>query len=351
MGDSDTPASGGSTAPDPQPASDPAAPGEDGDRTQEGWLERLKAAVGLRGGSLHRDDLTEALQGDALLESFTPDERSMLRNLLSMRELRVADVMVPRADIEAVEIGVSLGELIKSFKECGHSRMPVYRETLDDPLGMVHIKDLLAHMSRVAEAPSDPENKRRKRYPGDLDLKRVDLAKPLSELGLVRTILFVPPSMQATALLANMQAARVQMALVIDEYGGTDGLISLEDIVETVFGEIDDEHDDDEAPTIVRETDGTFLADARATLEEVVEIIGEDFAKVEHDEEIDTIGGLVFSLIGRIPVRGELISVPGFEFEILDADPRRIKRIRIRRRLPGEPRRRTRPAPGPADGA
>ena len=146
-----------------------------------------------------------------------------------------------------------------------------------------------------------------------------------------------------------MQAARVQMALVIDEYGGTDGLVSLEDIVETVFGEIDDEHDDDEAPTVAKESEGSFLADARATLEDAAEALGEEFAAIQHDESIDTVGGLVFSLLGRIPVRGELVSVPGLEFEILEADPRRIKRLRIRRRAPSEPKRRSRPTTGPAD--
>lgn len=352
MGDPDNPPSGGTppSAEAGRQSTETAPSSPEGERPPEGWLERLKAAVGLRGGALHRDDLTEALEGDKLLASFTPDERSMLRNLLSMRELRVADVMVPRADIESVEIGISLGELIKAFKDCGHSRMPVYRDTLDDPVGMVHIKDLLAHMTQFAELPAEEAEKKRKRPPAGLDLKRVDLAKPLAEIGLVRNVLFVPPSMPARALLANMQAARVQMALVIDEYGGTDGLVSLEDIVETVFGAIDDEHDSDDAPTLVKETEGSFLADARATLEEAAEALGEEFAAIQHDEAIDTVGGLVFSLLGRVPVRGELVSVPGFEFEVLEVDPRRIQRLRIRRRAASEPKRRTRATPGHPDG-
>ncbi|MFO1184826.1 MAG: hemolysin family protein [Bauldia sp.] len=351
MGDPTSPPDGGPVPPRNAAQSSQSTPAQagEGDRQADGWLERLKAAVGLRGGTLHRDDLAEALEDDDLLQSFSPDEKSMLRNLLSMRELRVADVMVPRADIEAVEIGVSLGELIKAFQSCGHSRMPVYRETLDDPVGMVHIKDLLAHMSRQAELAPEEAEKKRKRPAAGLDLKRVDLNKPLAELGLVRNVLFVPPSMPARSLLGNMQAARVQMALVIDEYGGTDGLVSLEDIVETVFGEIDDEHDDDEAPTVAKESEGSFLADARATLEDAAEALGEEFAAIQHDESIDTVGGLVFSLLGRIPVRGELVSVPGLEFEILEADPRRIKRLRIRRRAPSEPKRRSRPTTGPAD--
>ena len=232
--------------------------------------------------------------------------------------------MVPRADIEAVDLGVSLGELLLAFQASGHSRMPVHRETLDDPVGLVHIKDLMSHITRLAAV--DAEGGKAK-----IDLRRVDLERPLAEADLVRNILFVPPSMPVTALLASMQATRMQLALVIDEYGGTDGLVSLEDVIEMVVGDIEDEHDDDEGPMIVPEGDGVFLADARADLHDVSAAVGTEFTGGEAAEDVETVGGLVFSLLGRIPVRGELVNAPGgYEFEILDADPRRIKKLRIR---------------------
>jgi CBS domain containing-hemolysin-like protein len=164
------------------------------------------------------------------------------------------------------------------------------------------------------------------------DLGRIDINKPLSETGIVRQLLFVPPSMLASDLMARMQASRIQMALVIDEYGGTDGLVSLEDIVEMVVGDIEDEHDDDEV--MIRKTsDDVFIADARAELEEIAELVGSDFDIREQLEDVDTLGGLIFSSLGRIPVRGEVVqALPGFEFHVLEADPRRIKKVRITRK-------------------
>ena len=343
-----------------QTLSDPGAgtpqDGEPGEstRSHESWLDRLRAAVGLKGAGTLRQDLAAALaapQDDAA--DFTPEERAMLANILRLRDTRVDDVMVPRADIVAVEIDASLGEVLVTFLKSGHSRMPVFRETLDDPVGLIHIKDLMAHIAAAAGGPVDKADGTTART-GDsaaeikLDLASVDLGRTLAKAGLVRNILFVPPSMPVAALLANMQAAHMQLALVIDEYGGTDGLVSLEDALEMVVGDIEDEHDDDEGPMIVPDKDGGFLADARADLDEVAKVLGTDLAAGEHGEDIDTIGGLVFALVGRIPVRGELVSAPGgYEFEVLDADPRRIKRLRISRRPPGsrEPRRRYRPPP------
>ncbi len=336
----------------PAPADPPADPDssrrpEEGeDRSSESWLERLKTTFGLRQSASIREDLADALADESGMDSFSPEERAMLANILRLREVRVDDVMVPRADIEAVEIGIPLGDLLTTFRKSGHSRMPVYRETLDDPVGFVHIKDLMGHVAERAEVAGADQ-------PPRLDLSQVELAGTLAGARLVRNILFVPPSMPVTTLLATMQASRMQLALVIDEYGGTDGLVSLEDVVEMVVGDIEDEHDDQAGPMIVPDGDGTFLADARADLDEVAEAMGADFSRNEDDEDIDTIGGLVFSLIGRIPVRGELISAPdGLEFEILDADPRRIKRLRIYRRAAGEgrsePRRRMRAPTDPA---
>lgn len=341
---------------DPSPGSAQESEPGDSTRPHDSWFDRLRAAVGLKGAATLRQDLAAALaapEDDAA--GFTPEERAMLSNILRLRDMRVDDVMVPRADIEAVEIDAGLGELLVTFLKSGHSRMPVFRETLDDPVGLVHIKDLMAHIAGSAgrQAAKGGDNNA---GPGDsaeqeaarLDLACVDLGKTLASAGLVRNILFVPPSMPVATLLANMQAAHMQMALVIDEYGGTDGLVSLEDAIEMVVGDIEDEHDDDNGPMIVPDKDGGFLADARADLEEVAHVVGTDFAAGEHGEDVDTVGGLVFALVGRIPVRGELVSAPGgYEFEILDADPRRIKRLRISKRLAGprEPRRRHRPPP------
>jgi CBS domain containing-hemolysin-like protein len=332
-----------------EPESRSVAPA-DGERTPESWLDKLRSAMGLRPAASFREDLADALADEGAAGSFTPEERAMLGNILRLREVRVDDVMVPRADIDAVEINVTLGDLFAAFRESGHSRMPVYRETLDDPVGMIHIKDLLGYVTGAATVTEEEAKKKRKRFPANLDLRKIDLAMRLSETDLVRTTLFVPPSMPVAALLASMQATRVQMALVIDEYGGTDGLVSLEDVVEIIVGDIEDEHDDDNAPMVVADRDGGFVADARADIDEVAEAIGAELAAGEEGEDIDTIGGLVFSLLGRVPVRGELLSVPGgFEIEILDADPRRIKRLRIYRpqNERQEPRRRPKPPAEP----
>jgi CBS domain containing-hemolysin-like protein len=290
--------------------------------------------------------MTDAAEGDV----FSPDERAMLHNILRFREVRVADVMVPRADIEAVDQNITIGELMILFEESGRSRMPVYAETLDDPRGMVHIRDLLSYVAKQARnkrrgstkaakgaqpivdvSPEHLQKMPRSAKP-NFDLARVDLQQTVAEAGIIRKILFVPPSMLASDLLRRMQVNRTQMALVIDEYGGTDGLASHEDIVEMVVGDIDDEHDDEEV-MFKRVSEDMFVADARVELEEIAEAIGPDFDITEQVDEVDTLGGLIFSELGRIPVRGEVVqALPGFEFHILDADPRRIKRVRITRK-------------------
>ena len=268
----------------------------------------------------------------------------MLNNILRLREVRVEDVMMPRADIEAVEITTTLGELMRLFEQSGHSRMPVYSETLDDPRGMVHIRDVLAHITKFARAKKGSATKKPAGVDAS-DLANVDLAKTIGDLDLIRPVLFVPPSMLASDLMARMQATRTQMALVIDEYGGTDGLVSLEDIVEMVVGDIEDEHDDDE-PMITQTGDGVFVVDGKAEIDEVAKMIGEDFAAGEHGEYVDTIGGMIFNTLGRVPARGEVVqAIPGFEFHVLDADPRRVKRVRIVENQKGERRRRAPRAP------
>jgi CBS domain containing-hemolysin-like protein len=314
---------GADTSSDPQ--STPARPAP---RTSlfEGLVQFFRS----RGnGSSLREDLADALAEAAPdAASFSPGERAMLNNILRLREVRVEDVMIPRTDIEAVEIGTKLGEVLELFEESGHSRMPVFSETMDDPRGMIHIRDLVGHLTRTARLKKGRGG--RKAGTPELDLSQVDLKRPIGELGITRSVLFVPASMLASDLMARMQATRTQMALVIDEYGGTDGLVSLEDIVEMVVGDIEDEHDDDDEPLITQTAEGVFVVDAKAEIDEVARKIGSDFSAGEHGDYVDTIGGLIFSTLGRIPARGEVVrAVPGYEFHVLDADPRRVKRVRI----------------------
>src|SRR5438309_1356691 len=297
----------------------------------ENWLTRaIRTLFGWKPGSV-RDDLQVVLDASTPDEtSFSAIERTMLRNILGLHERRIADVMIHRADIVAVKRDISLGELMSLFESAAHSRLVVYNETLDDPEGMVHIRDLLAFMTARARVGETGKTRRKKPFPAGLDLREVDLARPLSEANITRKLLYVPPSMRAIDLLAQMQASRIHLALVVDEYGGTDGLVTIEDIVEQIVGEIDDEHDSEEPPDIVRREDGSFIADARASLEDARKVIGEDFVTGEASDEVATLGGYLVSQVGRLPVRGEVISGPGnYEIEVLDADPRRVKRLRI----------------------
>src|SRR5271167_2757075 len=301
----------------------------------DNWLTRaIRTLFGWKPGSV-RDDLQVVLDASTPDEvGFSAVERTMLRNILSLHERRIADVMIHRADIIAVKHDIPLGELMSLFESAAHSRLVVYNETLDDPEGIVHIRDLLAFMTARAGKPKSKAKTKKappeKTPPPGLDLRAVDLALPLSESNIIRKLLFVPPSMRAIDLLAQMQASRIHLALVVDEYGGTDGLVSIEDIVEQIVGEIDDEHDSDEPPAVVRQADNSFIADARASLDDVRSVIGEEFVTGEAGEEVETLGGFLVTHVGRLPVRGEVISGPGnFEIEVLDADPRRVKRLRV----------------------
>jgi CBS domain containing-hemolysin-like protein len=249
---------------------------------------------------------------------------------LGLRERRLDDLMVPRADIVAVHQDIPLGELVKVFENAAHSRLVVYNDTLDDPVGMVHIRDLIAFMTARATVGPESASSHGEPHAAGLDLGAIDLSMPLLAAKIIRTILFVPPSMPAIDLLAKMQATRIHLALVIDEYGGTDGLASIEDIVEEIVGDIEDEHDEAAQHTVIHQPDGSFLAVGRAGLEDVVAAIGAEFDVGAATEEVDTIGGYIVAVLGRVPVRGELVPGPGvFEIEILDADPRRVKRVRI----------------------
>lgn len=274
--------------------------------------ERVAELIkGLRRTSSMRESLEEVLEeSERESQELSSQERLMLTNLLNFGGLKVSDVMVPRADIIAVEEQTSLSELLDVFREAQHSRLPVYRETLDDPLGMIHIKDVVALMEKGPD--------------GGLSWPQTPITKVKREL------LFVPGAMPALDLLLRMQASRIHLALVVDEYGGTDGLVSIEDLVEQIVGEIGDEHDIDETADIITRPDGKYEADARVTLEEFRERTGIDISKTEQEEEIDTLGGLVAAGLGRVPVRGEIVTHAGLEFEILEADPRHAKRLRIR---------------------
>lgn len=300
----------------------------------DGWLARaLRAIFGWRPSTI-RADLKDVLETPAGETGFSPTERRMLKNILGLRERRVVDVMVPRADIIAVQRDIALGELMKVFESAGHSRLVVYEDTLDDAVGMVHIRDLVAFMTMRAAASAQANTRRKKPFPASLDLKAIDLSMSLLSAKIIREILYAPPSMPVLDLLAKMQTTRIHLALVIDEYGGADGVVSIEDIVEQIVGEIEDEHDEDTLPGVVRQSDGTFLADARANLEDVTSIVGAEFDVGEVAQEVDTLAGYVATRIGRVPVRGELVPGPGpFELEILDADPRRVKKVKIYRGL------------------
>ena len=258
-----------------------------------------------------RESLEEVIEeSDRQSPALSAPERKMFANLLNFGELRVSDVMIPRADIVAVNEETSLPDFIELFREVQHSRLPVYRETLDVPTGLVHIKDVLAYMQVQPD--------------GTFRWKD----GPISQFK--RELLFVPPSMPLVDLLLKMQTMHTHLALVIDEYGGTDGIVSIEDIVEEIVGDIADEHDED-ATQIRRSEDGTIIAAARTDLKDFKNQTGIALMPEDLDQEIDTLGGLVVSLLGRVPQRGEIVTDPsGYEFEVLEADSRRVKRLRVR---------------------
>ena len=266
-----------------------------------GWLRALIS--GRNGeGSVREviEELIEEVDDDAT--QIGADQGALIVNILKLHELTAEDVMIPRADIVAADIDSGLDELIDIMARDVHSRLPVFSKRLDNVVGFVHIKDVLVAVRRTP---------------------RVAVKE------IVRDILFAAPSIHVLDLLLEMRARRTHMAIVVDEFGGVDGLVTIEDLVEEIVGEIEDEHDT-EGPSIVRRPDGSVLADARTEIEELEKLIGE-FATDEEREEIDTLGGIVFNLIDRVPRRHEVIAHPsGLEFEIVDADPRRVKRVCVR---------------------
>ncbi|MFO1048695.1 MAG: hemolysin family protein [Geminicoccaceae bacterium] len=273
-------------------------------------VRRIRDLAGRGGGE--PADLREALEellADADEEGETPigeEGRELVRNALGFGELRVDDVMVPRADVRGIAVGSSLREVVAGMQDARHSRLLVYRDNLDDVLGVIHLKDLLAYWGDGAE----------------FSLEQA-----------MRQVLVVPPSMRVLDLLLEMRRSNNRIAVVVDEFGGTDGLVTIEDMVEELVGELADEQDRSGPPQLVENPDGTIDADGRVWLEELEEKLGQPLLEGEDRDEADTLGGLIFTLLDRVPTRGELVSHPsGYEFEVLDADPRRIKRVRIHRR-------------------
>ncbi|MEL8055566.1 MAG: hemolysin family protein [Pseudomonadota bacterium] len=240
----------------------------------------------------------------------TAEQKAMRLRVAEFQSLKVSDAMIPRAEIVAVDIETPLDELLKLFANEAHSRLPVYRETLDDPVGLIHIKDVVAELARAEEEGASAENDK----------------APLERLH--RDILFAPPSMSLQDLLLKMQSTRIHLALVVDEYGGTDGLVSLEDLVEEIVGDIEDEHDE-EVAMLVRRGRLAWEVDARMEVEDFHEETGLNL--ILEDHEVDTLGGVAFALAGRIPLRSEVLRHPdGIDIEILEADARKIQRLIVR---------------------
>ena len=296
--------------------SDNEPPGNDGQsehsdpEPEGGSLSRLRTLLRLlrrRRGPRNPRETMEALAAAARLEGltpFTPQERFLIGNIVKVHDRNAGDVMVPRVDIVAIDAEAPFAEVVKCMIEHGHSRVPVYRESLDDVIGFVHVKDVLGP---VAD-----------RRPARLER-------------LLRKVLFVAPSVPILDLLVQMRQTRTHIAMVVDEFGGIDGMVTIEDLIEEIVGEIEDEHDVPDTPTLIERPDGSIIADARIPIEALEEQHGTRLRPAGDEEAVDTLGGLVFTLAGRVPKRGEVIAHPdGIEFEVLDADPRRVKRLRVR---------------------
>ena len=260
-----------------------------------------------RNGETARDALEDLIDEPEVGEaSLGVNERQLLGNILDLQNQTISDVMVPRADIVAAKSTISMEGLVQLVTEEGHSRLPLYKESLDDAFAMVHVKDILTWQGQDK----------------DFDVSAI-----------ARAVLFVAPSMHVLELLLEMRVKRVHMALVVDEYGGVDGLVTIEDLVEEIVGEIEDEFDSDEKPALDACSDGSWVAGARTPLSDMAVVLGLDHFSEEDYAEVDTLGGLVFTIAGRVPTRGEIVThASGLEFEVLDADPRRVKRLRVRTR-------------------
>ena len=298
----------------PDPSSTSAGNGDSTAKEPSGlWRSMRALLLGRHEEPSLRESLEEAIddaEHDGEADDMSPVERTMVRNLLHFGERRVGEVAVPRADIVAVEAGAAFPALVALLREAGHSRLPVFRDSLDEVIGMVHVKDVYARIAATfaGEGPADVA---------------------ISEL--LRPVLWVPQSMGVLELLARMRAERTHMALVIDEYGGTDGLLTIEDLMEEIVGDIEDEHDDEAGPDLVPAGDGLWDADARVDLGVLETKLGVPFGDGEAGEDVDTLGGLVTALAGRVPETGACVDHPnGWRFEVVDADTRRVARVRLR---------------------
>lgn len=268
--------------------------------------QRLLTLLRGRGEESLRDSIEELLEEHAD-DTTTPEEtaeRALLRNVLEVGEMRVGEIRVPRTDIIAVAADIDFEKLVKTLVDAEHSRLPVYRETLDDVIGMVHVKDVLPYLAGRS----------------GFELEKV-----------VRKLLVVPPSKSVLQLLREMRDTRIHMAIIVDEYGGVDGLVTIEDLVEQIVGEIDDEHDEAAGGLLIQRPDGVLEAHGRCPIDDLEHKLGRQLLDPDKDEDVDTVGGLIVSHLGRVPLRGEQIEHPaGLAIDVLDADPRRVKRVRIR---------------------
>jgi CBS domain containing-hemolysin-like protein len=284
---------------------------EPSSRRRAGLVHRFSRWL-VRGKQSSAAAVEEALRDRHANGDLDGAQKDLILRAASFDRLKVADVMRARAEIVAVEASATLGEAARVFSESQHSRLPIYGETLDDPQGFIHVRDVLALLAPDANGETSAQF-------SDSLLTKIK-----------RDILFVPQSMTLATLFLKMQSSRIHLALVIDEYGGTDGLVSMEDLVEQIVGAIEDEHDVD--PTLVLERQGAFEVDGRAPIDQLEAKLGASLALPDHEDEFDTAAGMAVALAGRLPQRGEILRHPaGFDVEIADADPRRVKRIRIRR--------------------
>jgi CBS domain containing-hemolysin-like protein len=264
-------------------------------------------------------------------ETVRAEAKSMMLNIIEFSSLRVDDVMVPRVDIVAIDEMASMRELLAKFIDANHSRLPVFRETLDGITGMVHVKDFMRWMdAKGVKRRKAKADKPEKLPAAGLSIAAAELAIAVKQSGLHRDVLFVPPSMPASDLLVRMQASHIHLAIVIDEYGGTDGLVSIEDLVEVIVGDISDEHDTEEGLQIRAVGEGSYMADGRVDIAALEDLVKIDLLSDDEEEEADTLAGLIFKIAGRVPARGEIIRHgSGLEFEILDSDPRRVKKLKV----------------------
>lgn len=298
------------------PSSQPMAADEDDGDSRLPLRHRILGSLGFAMSGSPNGQETPPPSPEQMTQENTDRQKVLLNNVQRMGEMRVSDAMVPRADVVGTELDASYDEVVAAFRKEGHSRLPVYRETLDDAEGFIHVKDVFMLTSAGVDAAQT----------GDFSVRRY-----------MRRILTVPPSMRCGILLQKMQADRVHMALVIDEYGGVDGLVTIEDLLELIVGEIEDEHDATVEAVWKKQDEGIYRVEARAYLDDFQEETGVSLIEAEKIDDVDTLGGLVFTLCNRIPARGEVIRHPdGHEFEILDADPRRIKRMLVTLNLYGD---------------